>query len=112
MDISKTMLNKMQVFWNRVFRWITNGFYATNTSVLSSEACLALMRIYVKQIRLMSTIRIVTAIPKNNVATAMLPQSFPVRSEFRLETNCRMAFNVNKGGMRPKVWTSKCTTTF
>ena len=93
-------------------RWIINGFYATNTPVLSSEACLAPMSMYVKQIRLMSTIRIVTAIPENNVATAMLLQSFPVKSGFRLETNRRLAFDMNRGGMRPKVWTSKSTMTF
>jgi len=40
---SKTMLNKMQKFWNRVTRWITNAFYATNISVILSEACLASM---------------------------------------------------------------------
>ena len=112
MDISKTMLNKMQVFWNRVSRWIMNGFYATNICVLSSEACLAPMKVYAKQMKLMSTIRITTAVPENNVAMAMLPQSFLVKSDFRLETNRRAAFNMNRGGMRPKVWTSKCNTTF
>jgi len=38
------------------------------------------MRVYVEQIRLMSAVRRVTAIPKNNVATAMLRQSFLIKS--------------------------------
>jgi len=92
-------------------RWITNAFYTTNISVLSSEACLAPMALYTEQIRLMAAVRIVTAIPKNNVATAMLPQSFPIKGDFRLSTNRREAFDKNRGGMRPKVWSSKCNTT-
>ena len=108
---SKTMMNEMQKFWNRVMRWITNAFYATNISVLSSEACLAPMALYTEQIRLMAAVRIATAIPENNVATAMLPQSFPIKKVFRIATNRRAAFDRNKGGMRPKVWSSKCNTT-
>jgi len=99
----KTMMNKMQTCWNRVSRWITNSFYTMNISVLLAEACLAPMSIYVEQMRLMTAMRIVTAIPENNVATAMLPQSFPLKRGHRLETNCRAAFDMNKGGMRPKV---------
>jgi len=38
---SKTMLNKMQKFWNRVMRGITNTLYATNILVLSSKTSLA-----------------------------------------------------------------------
>ena len=34
MEPSKKMLGKMQVFWNRLLRWITNGFYSTNILVL------------------------------------------------------------------------------
>ena len=59
----------------------------------------------------MAAVRIVTAIPENNVATAMLPQSFPSKGDFRIATNRRAAFDRNKGGMRPKVWSSKFNTT-
>jgi len=108
---SKKILNKMQKFWNHVIRWITNTFYATIISVLSSEACLAPMALYTEQIRLMAAVRIVTAIPENNVATAMLPQSFPIKGDFRIAMTRRVAFDRNKEGMRPKVWSSKCNTT-
>ena len=92
-------------------RSITIAFYATNISVLSSEACLAPMALYTEQIRLMAAVRIVTAIPENNVATAVLPQSFPIKGEFRIDTNRRKAFDKNREGMRPKVWSSKYNTT-
>jgi len=108
---SKTMLKKMQAFWNRVMRWITNGFYATNISVLSAEACLAPVAVYAEQVRSMTAVRLATALPENNIATAMFPQSFPIQDEFRVATHRRMAFDLNKGGMRPKTWSSKCTTT-
>jgi len=107
---SKTIMNKMQKLWNRVMRWITNAFYATNISVLWSEACLAPMALYTEQIRLMAAVRIVTAIPENNVATAMLPQSFPIKGDFRIATNWRAPFDRNKEGMRRKVWSFKCNT--
>jgi len=57
-------------------------------------------------------LQIVTANPENNMATVMLQQSFPLKREPRLETNLRAAFDMNKGGMRPKVWSSTTTMTF
>jgi len=88
-----------------------NAFYATNISVLSSEACLAPIALYMEQIRLMAAVRILTAIPENNVTTAMLPQSFPIKGDFSMSTNRREAFDKNRGGMRPKVWSSNCNMT-
>src|SRR5205807_149661 len=108
---SKTIVGKMQKFWNRVARWVTNAFYATNTIVLSAEACLAPISLYLEQMRKMTVIRLVTALPENNIATAMLPMTFPTKDDFRVETNRRLAFDMNKGGMRPKSWTSNATTT-
>ena len=58
------MLHKMQNFWNRVMRWITNPFYATNIPVWSFEAGLAPMALHTEHIRLMAAARIVTAILK------------------------------------------------
>lgn len=79
--------------------------------MLSAEACLAPIAVYAEQARLMSAVRITSAIPENNIATAMMPMSFPIKREFRFPTNRRMAFDLNKGGMRLKVWTSNSTTT-
>jgi len=54
-----------------------NELYAPNILVLLAGACLTPMLIYAEQMRLMLAVRILIAIPKNNVATAMLLQSFP-----------------------------------
>jgi len=51
LDLIVTMIGKMQTFWNRFLRWITNSFYATNTTVVSVEACLAPIKLYAKQAR-------------------------------------------------------------
>jgi len=59
----------------------------------------------------MTAIRLVTAAPENNMATAMLPITFPTNNPFRVVTNRRLAFDTNKGGMRPKTWSSTATTT-
>jgi len=110
-DLTVTMIGKMQRFWNRVLRWITNSFYATNTTVISVEACLALIKLYAKQGREMTAVRITTAVRKNNRATAMLPGGYPLVEEYRYPTNRRQAFDNNKGGMRPEMWNSTATTT-
>jgi len=94
-----------------VARWITNTFYSTNVAVLSVEGCLAPIALYVEQMKKMTAIRLVTAIPNNNIATAMLSITFCVNDDFRLEMNRRQAFDANKGGMRPKTWSLMATTT-
>ena len=99
-DLTVTMIGKMQTFWNRVLRWITNSFYATNTTVVSGEACLAPIKLYAKQAREMTGVRITTAVLKNNIATAMLPGGYPLVAEYRYPTNRRQAFDNNDGGMR------------
>ena len=33
-DLTVTMIGRMQTFWNRLLPWITNSFYATNTTVV------------------------------------------------------------------------------
>jgi len=76
-DLTVTMIGKMQTFWNRVLGWITNSFYSTNMTVVSAEACLAPIKLYAKQAREMTAVRITTAVPKNNIATAMLPGGYP-----------------------------------
>ena len=88
-----TMRNKMETFLNRVRRWITNCFYSTNTIVLSPDACLMSTDLYLEQIRDMATIRWATALPDNNIATALFPPGFPLHDSFRFPSNRRAAFS-------------------
>ena len=71
-----TMCNTMETLMNRVRRWITHCFYSTNTIGLSAEACLMPTDLYLEQISDMATIRLSTALPDNNIATALFPPGF------------------------------------
>jgi len=53
---SATMRHKMEVLLNRVKQSITNYFYSTNTNVLSAEACIMPVDLYLEQIRDMAAI--------------------------------------------------------
>ena len=87
LDPSTTMKHKMEVLLNRVKRWITNCFYSTNTNVLSAEACIMPVDLYLEQMRDMAAIRWSTALPDNNIATALFPPGFPLHNSFRLPSN-------------------------
>ena len=94
---------------NRVWRWITNCFYATNTIVLLAEACLMPTDLCLEQIRDMATIRWATALPENNIATALVPPSSPLHDSFHFPCNRRATF-LKAGGMKPKTWDSTSFT--
>jgi len=109
LDPSATMRHKMEVLLNRVKRWITNCFYSTNTNVLSAEACIMPVDLYLEQIRDMAAIRWSTALPDNNIAMALFPPGFPLHDSFCLPSNRRAAFS-KTGGMKPKTWDSTSYT--
>jgi len=56
LDLSATIKHKMEVPLNRIKRWITNCFYSTNTNVLSAEASIMPVDLYLEQIHNMATI--------------------------------------------------------
>jgi len=110
LDPRATMRHKMEVQLNRVKWWITNCFYSTNTNVLSAEACIMPVDLYLEQIRDMAAIRWSTALPNNNIATALFPAGFLLHDSFRLPSNRRAAFS-KAGGMKPKTCDStSCTS--
>jgi len=62
-------------------RWIRKGLFARNVTILASEACLAIITVYTEHISTMSAIWLAKAVYKDAIATALLPQSFPLRRE-------------------------------
>jgi len=72
---------------------------------------LAPIKLYAKQVREMTAVRITMVVPRNNIAAAMLPEGYPLVEEYRYPTNRRQAFDNNKGGMTLKKWNSTATTT-
>jgi len=109
LDPSATRKHKMEVLLNRLKRWIMNCFYSTNTNILSAEACIMPVDLYLEQRRDMAAIRWLTALPDNNIATALFPPDFPLHDRFRLSSNRRAAFT-RAGGMKPKTWYSTSYT--
>jgi len=66
--------------------------------------------LYLEQIHNMAAIRWSTALPDNNIATALFPLGFPLHDSFRLPSNRRAAFS-KAGGMKLKTWDStSCTS--
>jgi len=53
---SLTMISKIQSLCNRIARWVTNMFYSTNVTVLSVEACLAPIDLYLEKMNRMTAI--------------------------------------------------------
>ena len=106
-----TMRNKMNLktFMNWVRRWITNCFYSTNTIVEWVEPCLMPTDLYLEQIIDMATIGWATALPDNNIATALFPPGFPLNDSFRFPSNRRADFS-KAGSMKPKTWDSTSFT--
>ena len=74
---------KMNSFWHRVCRWVTNNFHSTPTSILTREACLPPIDAYCRHRRRLTALRIACAPPTHNPAAARLPASFPSLSSFR-----------------------------
>jgi len=60
---------------------------------MSAEACLVPIKLYAKQASEMTVVRITTAVPRNTIATAMLPGGYPLVEEYRYSTNRRQAFD-------------------
>jgi len=65
--------------------------------------------LYLEQICEMAAIRWSTALPDNNIATALFLLGFPPHDSFRLPSNRRAAFS-KAGGMKPKTWDSTSYT--
>ena len=65
--------------------------------------------LYLEQIHDMAAIRWSTALPDNNIVTALFPPGFPLHDSFRLSSNCRAAFSKARG-MKPKTWDSASYT--
>ena len=113
--IMRKKVSLFYIFYRRAKLYLSLPFVAAiyrqaklynNTAISLAHA----LKLYLKQAREMTAIRITTAIPENNIATAMLPGGYPIVNGFRFQTNRRQAFDSNRGGTRPKVWNSTSHT--
>ena len=74
---STTIQDKMTVFWNKVFRWVTNCFYSTHVNILPFKACLLPLDFHLPHKSRLATLRPVCCSPHINPTASRLPASFP-----------------------------------
>jgi len=86
---NSSALRGMNSFWHRVQRWTTNNFFSTLTCILSREVCLPPIISYCRYRRRLAALRVASALPNANPASARLPQSFPSLSSFRAQDSSR-----------------------
>lgn len=98
------MLKKLNVFWNRVLRWVTNCFYSTPTSILPCEACIPPLLALLLQKRRMAALRMACCSPTINPASARLPPSFPNHSSLRAQDSLRPMLAGLRGSYIPLPW--------
>jgi hypothetical protein len=97
-------LHKMEVFWNRVLRWVTNCFHSTPTSILPCEASIPPLVVLLPHKRRMAALRMACSPPEINPAAARLPSSFPSASATRAPDSNRALSTGLKGNAYPLLW--------
>ena len=85
-DLFTTILkmpDKLDTFWRRVQRWVTNCFSFTPIPVLAIEACLPPLLLLIEYRQRMAALRLTSAPPEINPAAARLHRSVSNKSTFR-----------------------------
>ena len=74
---TKGLLDKMEVHWRQVQRWVTNCFRSTPVPILSAESCLLPLSLLLPHKRRMATLRLGSTPTSINPASTRLCRSFP-----------------------------------
>ena len=104
------MQDKLDVFWHRVQRRVTNSFSSTPVPVLAIEASLPLLVLLIEHRQRMAALRVVCSPPEINPASARLHKSVPNRSSYR-SPQCHRSLLVKLNpALRPLMWKTPRTT--
>ena len=74
---TKAIINKMEVHWRQVQRWVTNCFRSTAVPILAAESCLPPLTVLLPHKRRMAALRLISTPTSINPAPAHLCRSFP-----------------------------------
>ena len=74
---TKGLLNKMEVHWRQVQRWVTNCFRSTPMPILAAESCLPPLTVLLPHKRRRAALRLISSPASINSASARLCRSFP-----------------------------------
>ena len=98
------MQDKLDTFWRRVQRWVTNCYSSTPISILAIEACLPPLPLLIEHRQRMAALRLSSSPPEINSATASLHKSVPSRSTFRSPLCHRSLLVKLNPAKRPLMW--------
>ena len=104
------MQDKLDVFWHRVQRWVTNCFSSTPVPILAIEACLPPLALLIEHGQRMAALRVVCSPPEINPMSARLHRSVPNRSSHH-SPRCHHSLLVKLNpALRPLMWKTPRTT--
>jgi len=104
------MQDKLDVFWHRVQRWVTNCFSSTPVPILAIEASLPPLVLLIEHCQRMAALRVVCSPPEINPASARLHKSVPNRSSYRSQQCHRSLLVKVNPALRPLMWRTPRTT--
>jgi len=96
--------DKLDVFWHRVQRWVTNCFSSTPVPILAIESCLPPLVLLIEHRQRMAALRMVCSPPEINPASARLHRSVPNRSSYRSPLCHRSLLVKLNPAHRPLMW--------
>ena len=104
------MQDKLDFFWHRVQRWVTNCLSSTPIPILAIEAYLPPLILLIEHLQRMAALRVVCSPPEINPASDRLHKSVPNRSSYRSPL-CHLSLLVKLNpALRPLRWrTSRAT---
>ena len=98
------MQDKLDTFWRRIQRWVTNCFTSTPIPILAIEACLPPLPLLIEHRQRMAALRLTSSPPEINPAAARLHRSVPNKSTFRSPLCHRSLLVKLNPAKRPLMW--------
>ena len=74
---TKELLNKMEVHWRQLQRWVTNCFRSTPVPILTAELCLPPLMVLIPHKKQIAALRLSSSPTSINPVSARLCRSFP-----------------------------------
>ena len=98
------MQDKLDTFWRRIQRWVTNCFSSTPIPILAIESCLPPLALLIEHRQRVAALRAVSSPPEINPVAARFHKSVPNRSSFRTpDCHRRLLVKLNPA-KRPLMW--------
>ena len=101
---TKGLLDKMEVRWRQVERWVTNFFQSTRVPILAAESCLPPLSVLLPHKGRMAPLRLISSPTSINPASARLCRSFPALLKARAPDSHRALCTCLAPNVMPLNW--------